>query len=346
MTDGSLTPPEPLPVVPVRAPQPPALDLDSYGPPQVAPPTAYAPPVQYAPPGHYAPPGQFAAPPPQPRKPMRMRIVVAITAGVVLVLTLLVGLGAAVVGVATTAVESLGETIGSDPAGPLVEGDEASPHAVEPPDCADPCFDKDVATDTIPDQYEFDELGVPSVIDAYGDYTYTTATLEYGYALDYFTDSNVSPNSCFFTYISVPLVGDVDTRVRERDRIDYTGTHGSDDGYSTLGQSVRFFETTASATAHMEQLQDAVAGCPGYTDGGPDKYSITPAPQLEVPDSMAAYGWRESSPYYRYYVFDVQHGNVVVRSTLATDGSVSEQRFRNFVVNEADLMKSFQPVDI
>ena len=67
------------------------------------------------------------------------------------------------------------------------------------------------------------------------------------------------------------------------------------------------------------------------------------SPAIEVPDSVAAVGWIQKTQYNeRFYVIDVQRGNLVVRTTGYSTGGFSEVEFRDLVEQQADLLAELE----
>lgn len=325
MTDnppGGFAPPEPIPNTARPGVQ------QQWAPPQppVAPGAAAWGPPSYAMGDGglvWAPP-----PPPPPRTPMSTRALVAIVGGVVAaltVITVVVVLGA----------QLLGSAVSSATTGPpMVEGEDAVPLAATPLDCATPCFTHDSIQASISTADSYHSLGLDYRISEWGDYESSTPAEEYRYISTEWRASHMSPDECFFTFFGTPIVADLGDAPDsyDLDVIEFTSTFADEDDISSAWQSTRLFETSAAAVSHMESLHSLVQGCTGFEGDEAVPTTLAPAPALDTPDSVAVLGWTEVSLGWRYYVYDVQRGNLVVRTILTTpvDG-VSEPSFRAFV---------------
>ena len=74
-------------------------------------------------------------------------------------------------------------------------------------------------------------------------------------------------------------------------------------------------------------------GCEGYEIGDAQTYwtaDVSLAPALDLPETVAAAGWVEESPFGRYYVWDLQRANIVVRTTVFTDGLITQEQADTF----------------
>lgn len=236
---------------------------------------------------------------------------------------------------------------------PLVEGEPANAVAAEPLECSEQCFTEATVGLAISSDSDFRALGVPEYIDEYGDFDSSTAATEHQLTRADWREFNLDPDECFFSYFASPVAIPLDgyPTQTDDDLIEFTATQTDETELSTLWQSVRVLDSSESAERHMRSLNDQIAGCSSYTGDGYPVTTVTPEPALDLPSSVAAIGWAESSPGWRYYVFDVQRGNMVVRSILSTptptpgvSGSgISEQRFRDFVEALADDVAAIEP---
>lgn len=115
-----------------------------------------------------------------------------------------------------------------------------------------------------------------------------------------------------------------------------------------LVPTARIFHDSASASAHLQDLDRLLEACPGYDyedDGGVWSTAVAPAPALDVPDSVAALGWSQSNQWGRTYEVDIQRGNLVVRLVLNSDGAgPTEQQFRQIAEDYATLLAELEPV--
>lgn len=340
------------------------MSEDSLGTPAFVPPAGSEPPVaaphygapQYGPPQYTAPqypppaaPQQSTPAQPPPRRRRALLVSSIIVGSVVLIGAIVAGSFA----LGDLITEALAETsvIGADdgssdgPVGdivndPLMTGDASSPHAVDPTECPESCFTAAVIGKTIGTDIDLASLGVPTVVQPWGELPSSTPQAEYRYAADYWTNETGTPDECFVMSYPAPVAVGIDERPgQSMDGVYFTGTNSSEDEYSSLTSAARLFGDTASATAHMEALDSKVAACTHYEMGTGSSYwtaDVTRAPQIVVPDNVAASGWVEVSPFGRYYVYDMQRANVVVRSTLYTDGAVTEAQFHDYVESLAE----------
>jgi hypothetical protein len=232
-----------------------------------------------------------------------------------------------------------------DEAPPLVEGDVASPYAVTPMECGG-CFGEEYLESTQIDRSELLELGLNKTPQPFSDYAYD-ADDEAGLFKQGWREAGGAPGECFVTLPSSPISqGPEDEAKSDGSQIWYTGSFTNDGEWSSLGQSVRMFVSDQEAVDYMLDLNDRIAGCTHYTSGEGDTYweaDVTPAPALTLPASVAAVGWVESAPYSRYYSFDVQRGNMVIRTALFTDYGITEKEFRTLVEHVAEQLGAMTP---
>lgn len=255
-------------------------------------------------------------------------VLVAIVGGVVLVLAILVTVGV----LGAQLVGGLVSSITSGPA--LVEGDDAEPLARVPLECVQQCFTVDSIGATIPPSSTYRRIGLTTTLQEWGDYETSTPAEEHAFRRDEWRDADIHPDECYFRQFAAPVAipfGEVASS-SELDTVEYTEGRSSQTELSTLFQSVRLLDSSASAEAHMRSLDDQTHACTTLSAAGAPDTTLTPTPALELPSSVSAIGWVESSPGWRYYVIDVQRGNLVVRSMLSTTSTeVSEKQFRGFV---------------
>ena len=316
MSDA-VPPPEPKPEGPWAAPEP-------------TPVTGWAPPTPTAPvSASWPPPPPPVAVTTPPAKNRRGLMIGAIVLGSLLVLG---GIGLAI----GLVVQAIVGTLPTSPtAQELVSGTPGPAVAVDPLVCPDDCFSVGSIGGTILATSAYEEMGLIEQSDKWGDYDTTSLRDEFDYTTEAWATDRGSPQQCFFIYYSRPVVTTLATAPDPSDDVlDYTGTHTDRIGYSYMAQSVRVFGTSQGAEEHMASLQKAIAGCSQYTirpGGDALTYDVTAAPALDVPDSVAVQGWVESSEFGRFYSFDVQRSNLVVRTYLSTDGSVTEEEFRDAI---------------
>ena len=304
-----------------------------------------APPVNPNP----APTSVQYAPPLGSPEPARAGRTAALVIGIVTAcIVVLVAIGVGLYFVATNAVEAIGELnppveessepiAAPDPIelGPLVTGAPAEPVAIDPTECPTDCFTFDNVGEAVAPAAEYLKIGLPVELSAWGDYPASTVRKEFAYSSRTWGEGEGEPEECFVTYLAAPIAIPYSERPDTvTDSIQYLAYYTSDDEYSGLDQTLRLFEDTESASVHMKALFDQVAQCTSYDIGtGVDYWTadVTPLPALTMPDSVAAAGWVEDSPFGRFYVVDLQRGNLVVRSALNTDGAITEEDYRSFV---------------
>lgn len=305
-----------------------------------------APPVPPAP--VYPPPVAAPVAAPAPRPGRTAAIAISIALGALLVIG---GLGAAIYFVAQSAISTLDSAEPDTPASPtdeneyvpiefepLVEGAPSNPSAVEPMQCADACFSQGMLSRAQPDRASINDLGLPNIESPFGVDSSSPDT-EYTNSSRTWVSGEGEPEACFFTYLTSPVVATLGDRPEtSTDQIDFLSYAYSEDEYSYLSMSSRLFGSSARAEEHMAMVHSLVPGCESYDIGtGQDFWTadVSPLPALDLPASVAATGWVEDGPFGRYYVIDLQRGNLVVRSTLGTDGAITETDFRSFVENYA-----------
>lgn len=218
---------------------------------------------------------------------------------------------------------------------PLVDGDPGSPVAVDPLTCGDDvCFDTSVFRRLTPTSGDLRRIGLTEQWGAFGDYATSTEQSEFINARDWWEEQEVSPDSCFITALERPMALTLSGgSSAPDDPIEILAEYGDESEYSYFAQSARLFGTTAQAEEHMQTFDDLLGGCSVYTltdDYGRHKTRISPAPAITVDDSVSAVGWVEEWDFGRYYAFDVQRGNVVVRTIVSTDGVVTEEDYRAY----------------
>jgi|GEM_PF-1138847 len=279
--------------------------------------------------------------------------IVTIVAGSVIVLGLmvwaLISLMSSFFGVVGDVVSGLPEEIvGTDDSGVerLMAGQPGSPYAQQPLECDGPCFVEDDVAATVLDDSVFDTLGIAVSGEGWTPSSSARADDVFRYAKEDWVTYEGAPDSCFVTYPFGPVsyAYGSDENV-PADPIHETVYKTDKKEYSMVQQSVRVFESTIAASTHMSTVATSVEGCANYQIGlGADLWSadVTAPPALDVPDSVAAVGWVENGRYYRYFSFDIQRGNLVVRTLIGTD-TVSEKRVRDFMENVAENLSTLEP---
>lgn len=312
-------------------------------PPPVGEPRPHVPPQPAPHPGYGVPPTYGYVPPPPPRRPAWLIPVIA--GAVVLVL----GIGALVVGavvffttVSRTAAGNDPVTVAGPPAPPAT-GDPGSPVAADPLDCVGCFTPRDAARLRLAPLVYLD-LGLD--YDDGAPYS-TTVGEELDLSVDGWQDVGGDPAECFFAFPQSPIAHTPDGRTAEGDddHLHYPSWHFDETETYWLTEGVRLFDDSDAATAYMAGLETAVDGCDTYSL--PDNGWIArleAAPALDLPASVAAYGWVETGGYNRYYVFDLQRGNLVLRVALGSDGvGPTEAEFRAFAESYADLLGQLEP---
>jgi hypothetical protein len=308
-------------------------------PPAFTPPEPNRPVVssQSSPSFTYPPP---LPPAPQgPRKKFPALAIVGIVVGAVLLVAALIGAVVFVVFAART-VSQASFTSGGD-LDPVIVGVPGPTSAVDPLECSDNCFGDEVFAELVADHNDLRGLGMTVNDYSFGDLLSSDTSVEYEQVLRYWNEEKVSPENCFFSYFTTPVSTPYAPRNDgNKDHIEYIQGLFSADEYSTLNTAARTFETSAAATEHMESLFAQVNSCDTYElpeteDTFASETTVTTPAGLYVPMSVAAVGWVESSEFGRFYAFDLQRGNLVVRYTVSTDGVISESSFRSFVGAQA-----------
>ena len=229
----------------------------------------------------------------------------------------------------------------------LVDGEASEAVAVDPLECATPCFTEADILKTQPDPELLIQLGLDVTSFPAGTYDPDTAGSIHRGSIPGWQNMKASPDACFFAPGNSP-VSFVDSD-ESSDPIHFIGTQTNDAQSSTLDQSVRLFADSASATAYMTYTAGQVEQCDVWFAGqGSDSYSamVSPSPALSIPDSVASVGWvRTGDPGLRWraYVIDLQLGNLVVRTRLLTDGSIPELEYRALVESIARQLGELEP---
>lgn len=330
---GPFTPPGGLVPPPVPPPVPPA---------SVPVPHATVPPTPSTPASTGAPIGitpTWSAPPPRRRR----WLIPVIIGGSLAAVGLIAGVAFAAIQLATSASQSAFSPSGGD-LDELLEGDPGSPVAVDPLDCGH-CFDVDDARSLDLPAAAYAEIGLPHSDDEEFD---ITAGEDHSDSTEWWKSDGGTPDRCYFTSTSAPLFfspGDSGDPSADRDIVHYPDWHWDSSDYYSFTETVRVFDESASAAAHLAALESAVDGCSRYSStetGWHAAVSATPA--LDLPNDVAAYGWAESTGVNRYYGVDLQRGNLVARLTLFSDpDGPTEVEFRDLVEAYAVLLGELEP---
>lgn len=333
-------------------------DPGSFTPPGGAPPSRTGDPVPPVPPAPVlpAPTGQpigatypVMMPPPPPRRPWLIPVIIV---GALAFVGLIVGVAAVAIQLATSFAEqdpfpAPDSAPDSEPIGELddlLEGDPGSPVAVDPLDC-DICFGIDDARTLELPAEAYAEVGLPNTD---GEVYETSAGDDQIDQTKWWKGDGGTPDTCYFAYPSAPLFlapGPAGDPTAEADRVYYPEWHHDDEEYYYLTEGIRVFADSAAATTYLAELETAIAGCPDYSYSESGWFSlVTATPALELPDSVAAYGWAESGALNRFYGVDLQRGNLVARLTLTSDpGGPTETEFRHLVEAYAALLAELEP---
>lgn len=331
-------PPSGAPVSPGGEPVAPSAPL----PPPSGPPI----PTYPAAPALAPTPTYGYVPPPPPGRPRWLIPVIAGGSALLLVVVALVVVGAVALGSFYRDLPGGGTDGGSPVVGapaPPIAGDPGSPLASDPLDCVG-CFTYSDATRLRLAFIAYSDLGLEY---ADGELFDTTVAEDRAISEQNWADVGGEPSECYFAFPQAPLghtLGEGSAEADD-DRVHYPSWHSDEDEYYWLTEGVRLFDDSAGATAYMEGLAAAVDGCDTYSlpDSGWSG-RVIPAAALTVPDEVAAYGWIETAGYSRYYVIDLQRGNLVQRLTLSSDGvGPREAQFRMFAEAYAELLAELEP---
>lgn len=329
---------EPGPVPPPSGAVPPVPP-----PPPVAPPSSGAP--LPPPTGSPIDGPTFSAPPPRPSRPWLIPVIIG---GSLLVVALIVGVSVAAFTFATTLAQSSSEPpTDSDPdddSDATVDGEPGAPIAADPLDC-DGCFDIDDARAlSLPDS-AYADIGLAATD---GDDYETTARLDQIDQTKWWKSDGGTPEECYPIYPVAPLFtmpGTPGDSAAGDDPVFYSPWHHNGDEYYYFREAIRVFDDSEAAAAHLHSLEATIAECPTYAlpeSGWSSR--VTAAAALDLPDSVAAYGWVERGGVNRYYGFDLQRGNLVARITLGSDPSgPSEAEYRGVVEAYADALAALDP---
>lgn len=329
-------------------PGPPTPPTPPSGP--LTPPSAPSHPAPPLPPPAGAPIGAVPSfPPMPPPPPSRPWLIPVIIGSVLAAVVLIAGVVFAAVQIANLSRPAAVDAVDDDDPGssrpdPLLEGDPGSPVAEEPLPCG-ACFGLADARDIELPEASYEALGLPVSDES----TYeTTVGDEQTLNTKWWRSDGGTPEECYYGYPNAPLFftsDEHDDPGANTDTIYYPEWHSDEDEYYYFTEAVRVFDDSTLATAYLAGIEAAIAGCPSlaFPESG---YSakVSAAPALDLPASVATYGWVESGGDGRYYAFDLQRGNLVARLTLGSDGlGPSEQEFRALVEEYAALLAELEP---
>lgn len=223
----------------------------------------------------------------------------------------------------------------------LAQGEPGEPTAVAPTECPSGCFDESSAEAAILEDAVFEDWGDLALFKHVWKMTgdRTTADLAHADAWEDWNGVGYSPDECFVTWNEMPIV-EAETAQPTADFVAPLTEHSSDDySFTELTQSVRLFEDSRTAEQYMLTLDAGLEECTRYHD--PNGYptdAVTREPGLHPPDSVAAVGFVRNQAGIRFYVMDVQRGNMVIRSVAYSDGGIDDTRFRQLMMKQATLL--------
>lgn len=217
----------------------------------------------------------------------------------------------------------------------LAVGEPGSPVAVSPTVCPDACFDESSVEQMILADVQFNAQLLGSHKHTWNmTGNRSTADLVQAVNVDEWTRANIGPDPCFVTWAEEPIVEFSGLAVDDG-LVAPMSEHSSDTNYITmLQQSVRLLPDTATAESYMATLSSGVDACTGYTGARADV--VTPEPGIHPADTVAAVGFvREVVPGDRLYVFDIQRGNIVIRTVARSQGDFDDTNFRVLMQKQA-----------
>jgi hypothetical protein len=233
---------------------------------------------------------------------------------------------------------------------PLMSAEPVSPEARVPLECETPCFDETIVESLLSTPAALRDFDLTETPYPFGTYEPTTAGELYRAGIAGWRATEGGPDECFFVPGNSPIAPDIDdTHAASADPIIFMGTHVDQDQLNALDQSVRIFASSDDAEAFLGVLASNISECTWIWIGSGRDYrdaAVDPQPSLSLPDSVASVGWiRTGEPGVRWrsYVIDLQHGNLVVRTRLLTDGSVTQQEFLTFVEEYAERLAEAVP---
>lgn len=280
---------------------------------------------------------------PQPAPPRRPWWILIVVGAIVVIGVLVWG----VVAVFSAALGHLRTSEGDPQSQPLVAGTRQSATATVPLDCPKQCFAPDGVESLLLRQDALATLGSAplAATQPYGSLPSATAGQMAQQLEADWGRANGSPDVCFFAPTNSPVGPARDFDAPDNpDVVDFVGTYEDVERTQLVDQSVRYFPNSDAASAYLSTLATQIDACDALAVGPPtnrQSATVTAAPQLDVPSSVASIGWVRTGyvgPRWRAYIFDLQRGNVVVRIRAITDGQITEQEFRSFVVGYADIL--------
>ncbi|MGV8884020.1 MAG: EGFR-like transmembrane domain-containing protein [Microbacteriaceae bacterium] len=226
---------------------------------------------------------------------------------------------------------------------PLVQGERSTPVAIEPLKCSEPCFTGWASEVVAASGSDMSALGVFD-----GEYYLPPSSVHIEHIVSEreWLIAGTAPHFCHFTSVKAPLstVVNDDDAWYDEESIEFNSTLTDGEEGTIVDQSVRRFATSDAASAHMVAMDSEIDECQlisiDYFDPGGeydyhDEWDVTRSPALTLPSSVAAVGWVKSGEYDRTYTFDMQRGNVVIRTTMQSWSGATEQQFRGVVESMA-----------
>jgi hypothetical protein len=219
--------------------------------------------------------------------------------------------------------------------GRIVASLAPQPADAAPTVCSDDCFDGTDIGGTLGSDADFAALGITENLYAWGQLASSTPTAEHRWSSRRWERNAGSPEACYFTNnlspVALPLAADPGF---SDEFIYFTGARTTESNGDRVNQTVRIFTSSAEAEQYLGDLETQIDGCSRVTfDAGPRTGSATVSASapLEVPGSVATVGWVEAfDSGLRYYAFDLQRGNIVVRMTFLLESDLAESTVRDF----------------
>ena len=219
--------------------------------------------------------------------------------------------------------------------GRIVASIAPQPVDATPTVCSDDCFDGTDIGGTLGSDADFAALGITENLYAWGQLASSTPTAEHRWSSRRWVRNAGSPEACYFTNNLSPVALPLAAEPGFSDEFIYfTGARTTEAEGDRVNQTVRIFKSSAEAERYLGDLGTQIDGCSRVTfDAGPRKGSATvsAAEPLDVPGSVATVGWVEAfDSGLRYYAFDLQRGNIVVRMTFLLESDIGEDAVRSF----------------
>jgi len=329
MPDDDTAPEDTAPEETAPPPAASAYAPPAYSPPAYTPPAGRLPsftPPQYAQ-AQYVRPATSTAPE-KPRRPLSPLAIGLIITGSVVLLGAIVASAFTVTNYFAEVASGSREPIGTEP---VIEGEQASPLALNPTRCDDECFTEAVVAGAErPTDEEFEVWGLTE-FDNGG--TTSTVADEYEYNRENWEAYDGAPESCFVAYPQSPILDELETD-DGTSRLYIDGVHSDSYESTYFQQTVRYFADSASAVDFMVAVDERLDGCSSYSytiDDGDWAPEVRRAVALDIPTNVAAVGWTETTEYGKYYAVDIQRGNFIVRTMVTSYDGMTEGEYRSLV---------------